>query len=200
MDAGLACAFHCTRQECEPARALKIFGRSCAHSSTASQPHTPDRIRTVCATRGVCCTSVVCTARQTFVYFQLVFNMLRARNQLRTRAIAAAAASVIIGSGVIRKRGVWVKGFRREFSHSPLISRLHEHYPDDFKTYLRMDSVLFDQLLEKVSPSIQKQDTKMRSPTFHKHGWLLYFAINFSVNSTVHCFSIIHPLQNIQNK
>lgn len=61
-----------------------------------------------------------------------------------------------------KKRSVWVKKYRQQYCHMPLIEELRENYPDDFKNYLRMDNQLFNMLLNKIRHKISKQDTVMR--------------------------------------
>lgn len=44
----------------------------------------------------------------------------------------------------------------------PLIRHLREHFPEDYKNYLRMDSLSFNHLLCLVKDKITKTDTVMR--------------------------------------
>lgn len=44
----------------------------------------------------------------------------------------------------------------------PLVHELRDHFPGDFKNYLRMDFETFRILLDLVFPIISKQNTKMR--------------------------------------
>ncbi|CAH4034440.1 unnamed protein product [Pieris brassicae] len=61
-----------------------------------------------------------------------------------------------------RKRRTWVKNWlmkRHELSHMNVMRHLEA---DEFRNFLRMDSECFEELLNMVSPLIQKQDTLMR--------------------------------------
>ncbi|KAK9874393.1 hypothetical protein WA026_002740 [Henosepilachna vigintioctopunctata] len=64
-----------------------------------------------------------------------------------------------------KKRKLWSKEWylRLEFSHSNLLSELHVSAPAEFENFLRMDSVTYDDLLDKVRPFIEKKYTIMRS-------------------------------------
>jgi hypothetical protein len=55
-----------------------------------------------------------------------------------------------------KKRRFWVKKYRQRFGHLPLIQELCEHFPEDFRNYLRMDSSSFDILIRKVEPKIRR--------------------------------------------
>ncbi|XP_044750572.1 protein ALP1-like [Coccinella septempunctata] len=64
-----------------------------------------------------------------------------------------------------KKRIIWAKEWyqnRAKFSHSGLMKELRISAPDDFKNFLRMDGKTYDELLNKVRPYIEKQDTVMR--------------------------------------
>ncbi|KAL4718659.1 hypothetical protein ACJJTC_013388 [Scirpophaga incertulas] len=76
-------------------------------------------------------------------------------------------AQVMMFAGIVllkkkKKRSVWVKKYRQQYSHMTLIEELRDNYPDDFKNYLRMDNQLFNMLLNKIKHKISKQDTVMR--------------------------------------
>ncbi|CAH4032675.1 unnamed protein product [Pieris brassicae] len=61
-----------------------------------------------------------------------------------------------------RKRRTWVKNWlmkRHELSHMNVMRHLEA---DEFRNFLRMDSECFEELLNMVTPLIQKQDTVMR--------------------------------------
>ncbi|KAM4011680.1 putative nuclease HARBI1 [Anomaloglossus baeobatrachus] len=65
-----------------------------------------------------------------------------------------------------RKRRMWTREWlqrRSEFSHMQLIRELQEKDPHDFRNYLRMSEESFKMLLERVTPLIQRKDTKMRA-------------------------------------
>ncbi|XP_072266339.1 uncharacterized protein [Pyxicephalus adspersus] len=51
---------------------------------------------------------------------------------------------------------------RDNISHENLLRELPHSFPDDYKNYLRMSDVCFQQLLSAVGPFLQKQDTFMR--------------------------------------
>ncbi|XP_068103425.1 putative nuclease HARBI1 [Hyperolius riggenbachi] len=64
-----------------------------------------------------------------------------------------------------RKRIVWSKNWllqRDRYSDVSLLNELRVNNPEDFRNYLRMSDANFQCLLEKVSPYIAKQDTRMR--------------------------------------
>ncbi|XP_072275288.1 uncharacterized protein [Pyxicephalus adspersus] len=64
-----------------------------------------------------------------------------------------------------KKRRMWCKDWlldRDNISHENLLSELRHSFPDDYKNYLRMSDVCFQQLLSAVGPFLQKQDTFMR--------------------------------------
>lgn len=64
-----------------------------------------------------------------------------------------------------RKRRIWTKDWlqkRSEFSHENLISEFQLSSSVDYRNYLRMDCMTFGELLEMVTPIIQKEDTVMR--------------------------------------
>ncbi|CAH1957427.1 unnamed protein product [Acanthoscelides obtectus] len=59
----------------------------------------------------------------------------------------------------------WIKKWKKDrnlYGHMPLVHKLKENYPDDYKNYLRMDSHTFDKLFTMITPKIIKQDTVMR--------------------------------------
>lgn len=87
--------------------------------------------------------------------------MLMVENRKRKHAIAVAALFTATNTSSGKKR-LWVKEYRDKFNHSPLIRELRENYPDDYKNYLRLDSVSFDVLLDLVNDKIRKKDTVMR--------------------------------------
>lgn len=63
-----------------------------------------------------------------------------------------------------RKRSKWVKQWlinRQVYSHMHLINELRLE-PDDYRNYMRMDENSYTELLELVSPLLQKEDTIMR--------------------------------------
>lgn len=57
----------------------------------------------------------------------------------------------------------WLKK-RVEFGHDRLVSELKISSIVDYKNYLRMDSDTFGELLEMVTPLIEKNTTVMRTP------------------------------------
>jgi hypothetical protein len=83
----------------------------------------------------------------------------------RKRKHATAVVALLLAAGSQRsgeRKRRWVKKYRNQFNHSPLIKELWENYPDDYKNYLRLDSVSFDALLDLVKDKIHKNDTVMR--------------------------------------
>ena len=82
---------------------------------------------------------------------------------------------IIIASAALRIRRdrrrprrwarAWIYMYRRrQFrAHHTLMSELASEAPHSFTTFIRMDKQDFDELLTKVTPFIQKQDTNMRA-------------------------------------
>ncbi|XP_073519648.1 uncharacterized protein [Phyllobates terribilis] len=65
-----------------------------------------------------------------------------------------------------RKRRMWTREWlqkRSELSHMQLVRELQEKNPHDFRNYLRMSEESFKELLERVTPRIQRKDTAMRA-------------------------------------
>lgn len=63
-----------------------------------------------------------------------------------------------------RKHSKWVKRWlinRQVYSHMHLINELQLE-PDDYRNYLRMEKNSYTELLDFVSPLLQKEDTIMR--------------------------------------
>jgi len=66
-----------------------------------------------------------------------------------------------------RKQRIWMKEWlkkRVEFGHDRLVSELKLSSIVDYKNYLRMDADTFGELLEMVTPLIEKNTTVMRTP------------------------------------
>ncbi|KAG5869550.1 hypothetical protein JTB14_037167 [Gonioctena quinquepunctata] len=64
-----------------------------------------------------------------------------------------------------RRRRVWTKDWlkkRHQYTHESLLSDLRFGEPDDFRNFLRLDGTSYDELLEMVTPIIQKTNTNMR--------------------------------------
>ena len=60
---------------------------------------------------------------------------------------------------------IWVKKWRLErdrYGHMPLLRELRDNDPEDYKNYLRMDKIIFQYILNLVSPYIAKQNTVIR--------------------------------------
>lgn len=69
--------------------------------------------------------------------------MLKIRRKNQVRAIACGGVfSLMASTAKKQNRNVWVKEYRRRFGHFSLLTELRENYPNDFKNYLRMNSVL----------------------------------------------------------
>ena len=65
-------------------------------------------------------------------------------------------------------RKVWVREWltrRHEFGHyDNLLTELHRHDQKGYKNYLRITPDLFQEMVEKLTPRLQKQSTFMREP------------------------------------
>ena len=67
-----------------------------------------------------------------------------------------------------RRRSRWVKPWvaqRNEVCmYSKLMKLLRDHNPEDFRQMLRVTPQMFDEILERVTPLIQKETTRFRKP------------------------------------
>jgi len=76
-----------------------------------------------------------------------------------------------------RRRRWWVRGWlaRRELhgQYDNLLHELNREDPGEYKRFLRVDADFFGYVLERVTPYIEKQDTRWRPAL--KPGNLLYF-------------------------
>lgn len=64
-----------------------------------------------------------------------------------------------------RKGRKWAKQWfidREKHTHETLLNELRVAEPNDFRNFLRMDGVLFDELLALLTPQIEKINTTMR--------------------------------------
>lgn len=64
-----------------------------------------------------------------------------------------------------QKRKTWSKQWlrdRQKYSHMSLLKHLNENNPDDYRNFLRMNDVCFQNVLQAVTPFIIKKDTLMR--------------------------------------
>ena len=63
-----------------------------------------------------------------------------------------------------RKKWVraWIQRRRKHGAHHALMQELSAEDPEGFRNFLRMDTKDFQELLRKVTPLIQRQDTNMR--------------------------------------
>ena len=78
-------------------------------------------------------------------------------------AIAAVCLIAVAREDRKRKRTVWVQPWLSSRStHGAYYALLQELDTRSFKNFLRMDRDSFELLHEKVSPTIQRQDTAMR--------------------------------------
>lgn len=113
-----------------------------------------------------------------------------------TRALVAALVFDILEEDEIeqkkkqkRQRKTWVKEWRSRrpvFSHISLLKELEQSSPADYKNFLRMDPSVYKELLEKVTPYIEKQNTLMRdaiSPDERLSVTLRYLATGESYES-----------------
>lgn len=76
--------------------------------------------------------------------------------------LVIALAEFVVGFNNIKRRRIWVKKYRRKYGHLPMLKKIRENYPEDFKNYLRMDGDNFDCLLERIRHRTTKQNTVMR--------------------------------------
>lgn len=84
----------------------------------------------------------------------------------RKACIAVILAHIArkINKKKIKKRR-WVKDWilqRQRFTHVNLLDYIKEAEPNDFKNYLRMNSETYQELLDMVTPYIEKKNTNMR--------------------------------------
>ncbi|XP_075047630.1 uncharacterized protein LOC142107883 [Mixophyes fleayi] len=66
-----------------------------------------------------------------------------------------------------KNRSCWSKDWfkrRDTFSHMPLLQEIQDNNPDDFKNFLRMSDSTFQELLQLVTPLIQRENTHLRRP------------------------------------
>ena len=56
----------------------------------------------------------------------------------------------------------WIRRRQQHGAHHALMVELTTEDPGGFRNFLRMDKIDFEELLEKVTPVIQRQDTWMR--------------------------------------
>jgi len=58
----------------------------------------------------------------------------------------------------------WLAGERRRLygHHAKLMEELRVEDPQSFFSYLRMEPAMFDELVQRVGPRIEKQDANMR--------------------------------------
>lgn len=83
------------------------------------------------------------------------------------KKIRAAAAMIVISSVKKRKERKWVKDWIRRRDvvgiQNNLLKELRTEEPSQFKNFVRMTEENFNDLLTKIRPIIEKQDTKMRA-------------------------------------
>lgn len=64
-----------------------------------------------------------------------------------------------------KKKRIWVKKWmqkKTKWSSSHLVTELRLTCPEDYRNYLRMSGDTYDELLAKVKPFIERQNTFMR--------------------------------------
>lgn len=74
------------------------------------------------------------------------------------------AFSVLLKNQKAKKRLIWTKNWllkRARYGHTEMVQELRA-YPEDYKSFLRMDEDTYKLLLRTVSPFIEKQNTTMR--------------------------------------
>ncbi|PIO29475.1 hypothetical protein AB205_0063670 [Aquarana catesbeiana] len=95
--------------------------------------------------------------------------MLRIHTPRRVRAVWGLGVGVLTLTQVQSMnrvgRSSWTKNWllqRDQFCHMPLLRKISESNPDDFKNFLRMTDPVFHRLLALLTPYISRQDTCMR--------------------------------------
>lgn len=79
--------------------------------------------------------------------------------------IAVAVALTDVAKKKKRQKRIWVKQWLRERNKYTVVNLLQElkvHEPNDFKNYLRMNDMLFNNLLGIIKSKIEKKNTVMR--------------------------------------
>ena len=64
-----------------------------------------------------------------------------------------------------KKKKFWTKQWfqqKQNFGHVMLLNELRINHPEDYRNFLRMDEESFDELMDMLTPLIQKKDTRMR--------------------------------------
>ena len=64
-----------------------------------------------------------------------------------------------------KQKKFWTKQWfqqKQNFGHVMLLNELRINHPDDYRNFLRMDEESFDELMDMLTPLIQKKDTRMR--------------------------------------
>lgn len=87
-----------------------------------------------------------------------------------------------------KNRCQWIKNWKLEkvkFGNIPLLNEIRENNPDDFRNYLRMDSLAFDILLNLVRLGLLILSFHLYSPyfLFSKDKDTLYKILKTTVNS-----------------
>ena len=117
--------------------------------------------------------------------------------------IAISLCLIIIASAALRLQRErrrprrWVRPWinrRRQFgAYNALMKELASEDPQSFRNFLRMDKQDFDELLLKVTPFIQKQDTNMResiTPAERLSLTLRYLATGDSYHSLSYLYRV----------
>lgn len=94
-----------------------------------------------------------------------MFHNRNRRRKIRRRfALIAAAATCAEMTEV--NRSCWIKPWLREHYNQGafpnLLQFLRRNDSDAFRNYLRMDHICFEDLLKRIGPLIEKQDTNYR--------------------------------------
>jgi hypothetical protein len=93
-----------------------------------------------------------------------------------------------------KRRGrVWAKQWlqrRVDVSLTHLLEELQSE-PEDYRNFLRMNETTFDELLNLVTPLIERKTTRMRTPVSAKYRFIAYSSISDNWKpirgSQVHC-------------
>ncbi|KAK5637862.1 hypothetical protein RI129_000145 [Pyrocoelia pectoralis] len=106
--------------------------------------------------------------------------------------ISTAIACVVNEESVIRtkkcKKRKWVKTWLRKRNKYTHVKLLKELEPDDYRNYMRMPEEVYMELLDLVSPYIEKNDTVMRQ-SISPHERL---------SSTLRCLATGRSLQDLK--
>lgn len=81
----------------------------------------------------------------------------------KEKACVAIILASLANTKVKKRR--WVKKWlakREKYTHLNLLNYINDTDPEDYRNYFRMNSYLYHELLQMLSPYITKQNTNMR--------------------------------------